>query len=145
MSSEAFLGHGVVRLELNAHVVVLGGDHIGLLCSTKLPMELGFRSEAAAHFHKVILAHLVGEAKGNISLVWEKEKKVGRSGPSQEFVPQLPFGYVRPSSHKSLGVFDSTAIGLIHSEISFLIRSGLGNYGHLRPAGFNSQNSRAAI
>lgn len=40
VSLEAPLGDGVVRLELDPHVVVLGGDDLGFLCSTELPMKL---------------------------------------------------------------------------------------------------------
>jgi len=40
VSLEALLGDGVVRLELNPHVVLLRGDDLWLLRSTELPMKL---------------------------------------------------------------------------------------------------------
>lgn len=40
MSLEAPLGDGVIRLELNPHAVVLGGDDLRFLCPTELPMKL---------------------------------------------------------------------------------------------------------
>lgn len=58
VSLEAPLGDGVVRLELDPHVVVQRGDDLGLLRSAELPVELGVRAGAAAHLHVVVLAHL---------------------------------------------------------------------------------------
>lgn len=40
VSLETLLRDGVIRLELDPHVVVQRGDNLGLLCSTELPVEL---------------------------------------------------------------------------------------------------------
>lgn len=50
---------GVVGLELHAHVVVLGGDDLGLLRTTELAMQLGVGCESTAHLHEVVLAHII--------------------------------------------------------------------------------------
>lgn len=60
MGLEALFGHSVIRFELHTHVVVLGGDDLGLLRTTELAMQLGVSCESTAHLHKVILAHLQG-------------------------------------------------------------------------------------
>lgn len=58
VSLEALLGDRVVGLELNPHVVVLGGDDLGFLGSAELAVELGVRGQAAAHLHVIIFTHL---------------------------------------------------------------------------------------
>lgn len=58
MGLEALFGHGIVRLELHAHIVVLGSDDLWLLGAAELAMQLGVRRESAAHLHEIILAHL---------------------------------------------------------------------------------------
>lgn len=40
MSLEASLGDGVIRLKLNSHVVLLGGDDLWFLCSTEFAVKL---------------------------------------------------------------------------------------------------------
>lgn len=55
---EALLGNGVVRLELDAHDVVLGGDGLWLLRTAELPMESGVGRESAPHLHIVVLTNL---------------------------------------------------------------------------------------
>lgn len=62
MGLEAFFGDCVVGLEFHAHVVVLGGDDLGLLGTTELAVQLGVGCESAAHLHEVVLAHLQGSA-----------------------------------------------------------------------------------
>ena len=58
MGLEALLGDGVVGLELDPHVVVLGGDHLGDLRAAVLPVKLRVRGQTAAHLHVVVLTHL---------------------------------------------------------------------------------------
>lgn len=59
MSFEALLGDSVVRLELDPHVVLLGGDDLGFLHSTELPMKLWVWSQPTAHLHIIIFTHLM--------------------------------------------------------------------------------------
>lgn len=58
MSLEAFFGDGVVGLELDPHVVVLGRDDFRNLGAAVLAVQLGVRGEATADFHVVVFAHL---------------------------------------------------------------------------------------
>lgn len=58
MSLEALFGDGVVGLELDPHVVVLGRDDFGDLGAAVLAVQLGVGGEAAADFHVVVFAHL---------------------------------------------------------------------------------------
>lgn len=61
MSLEALLGHRVVWLELNPHVVLEGRDDIGFLWAAELPIKLGVRAQPAAHFHIVVFTHLMDD------------------------------------------------------------------------------------
>lgn len=58
MSREAPPGDGVIRLELNPHVVVLRRDDLRFLRSTKLPIELRLWAQTTAHLHIIIFTHL---------------------------------------------------------------------------------------
>lgn len=58
MSLEALFGDGVVGLELDPHVVVLGRDDFRDLGAAVLAVQLGVGGEAAAHLHVVVFAHL---------------------------------------------------------------------------------------
>lgn len=60
---ETLLGDGVVRLELNPHVVVLGGDDLGCLRSTEFPMKLWVWSQPTAHLHVIIFTHLMVDTR----------------------------------------------------------------------------------
>lgn len=64
VSLEAPLGHGVVWLELDPHVVLLGGDDLGFLSSAELPMKLRVRAQPTAHLHIIIFTHLVVNTRG---------------------------------------------------------------------------------
>lgn len=58
VSFEAFLGDGVVWLELDPHVVVLWGDDLWDLSATVFTMELRVRWEAASYFDIIVFTHL---------------------------------------------------------------------------------------
>lgn len=74
MSLEAPLGDGVVRLELDPHVVAQGGDDLGLLRAAELPVELRVRTQAAAHLHVIVFAHLTANT-GQFYLPQGTEKR----------------------------------------------------------------------
>lgn len=62
MSLEALFGDSVVGFELNPHVVALGCDDLGSLCSTEPPMKLRVGSQAAAHLHIIVFTHLMARS-----------------------------------------------------------------------------------
>lgn len=64
MGFEALFGDGVVGLELDPHVVVLGGDDVRLLGAAELAVQLGVGGQPAAHLHEVVFADLQGARKG---------------------------------------------------------------------------------
>lgn len=64
MGFEALFGDGVVGLELDPHVVVLGGDDVRLLGAAELAVQLGVGGQPAAHLHEVVFADLRGARKG---------------------------------------------------------------------------------
>lgn len=63
MSLEASLGDSVIRLKLNSHVVLLGGDDLWFLCSTEFAVKLRVWAQPTAHFYKVIFTHLMGNTQ----------------------------------------------------------------------------------
>lgn len=64
MGFEALFGDGIVGLELDPHVVVLGGDDVRLLGAAELAVQLGVGGQPAAHLHEVVFADLRGARKG---------------------------------------------------------------------------------
>lgn len=97
MSLEALLGDRVVRLELNAHVVVLGGDHVRFLSPAELAVEFGFGCEPTAHFYKVILTYLLEKVKVD-TFVRVNASRPGKSTPSLN-------GESRSTSFSSSGTY----------------------------------------
>lgn len=101
VSLEAPLGHSVVRLELDPHVIVKGGDDVGSLCSTELSMKLWVWAQPAAHFHVVILAHLIWDTQKHSLLVRTKHN---------HFVCKWrknPHRCLRSQTHQTQGWYDT--------------------------------------
>lgn len=86
VSFEAFLRDGIVRLELDAHVVVLRGDDFWNVCAAVLPMQLGVRGQTTPHLHVVVFTHLrtphTKDTTSGLKLIQKgrKEPHLGHSG-----------------------------------------------------------------
>lgn len=109
MSLEAPLGDGVVRPELDPHVVVQGGDDLGLLRAAELPVELRVRAQAAAHLHVIVFAHLMANT-GQFYLPQGMEKRTCEP----RLQPTDFFHSDRPRQGASLSLTYVVSFGLEH-------------------------------
>lgn len=116
MGLEALFGDGVVGLELHAHVVVLGGDDLGLLRATELAVQLGVSCESTAHLHEVVLAHVVALGLEEVELQGDTVLGGGHQLPDAVFVRRVLLGPAR-AGDRAVELGEESATGSLTAAL----------------------------